>query len=214
MKGKGKQMRMIAVVGSRTYTGAEAKAVVLEASRALVARQEVSRIQRRVSRLPDAPERRSVAEAMLAVEIRLVKAFWTIARQPLGSTAPGFQNRCGLEYFHDREDTHARYADAPGGKWDIPTPRPSLPSSKEIDDANAALDWLLLVDDEILRKLLVVGATNKRGDPGRNISWTRIRPAVPELGRYTTRSLKMKYREALRIIVHELTIQRVCKQSA
>lgn len=202
-------MRVETIYGSQTLKGAEGLALRVEVSRRMLERNEASRIHRRLARLPDAPERRSVAEAMLSVEVRLVKAFWTIARQPLGSAAPGSSNKNGLEYFHDRADTHARYADAPGGKWEMIAPRPSLPSSKEIDDANAALDWLLLIDDEILRKLLVVGATNKRGDAGRNISWPRIRLTMPELGRYTTRSLKMKYREALRIIVHELTVARL-----
>jgi hypothetical protein len=195
-------------IGGKPLSQEEGKVIALEACRAIREKQEESRLSRRAARLPDAPERRSVAEAMLAVEIRLVKAFWTIARQPFGKGAPLLAARCGLEYFHDRDDTHARYADAPGGKWEALAPRPSLPSSKEIDDANQALDWLLLIDDELLRKLLVVGATNKRGDAGRNISWTRVRQAMPELGRYTTRRIKQKYREALRIVVDALTIAR------
>jgi hypothetical protein len=195
---------MVAVSGSQTFTGEQAKAVVLEASRAFREKQ-LSRITSRVARLPDAPERRSVAEAMLAVEIRLVKAFWTIARQP-GQGSMGIV-QCGLSYINERSDL-AHFSDAAGGKWDSIAPRPSLPSSKEIDDANTALDWLLLIDDETLRKLLVVGATNKRGDAGRNISWPRIRQTMPDLAGYTTRMLRMKYREALRVIVHELTMAR------
>lgn len=195
--------------GSRTFTGEEAKAVSLAASRSFRVRQ-LSRVSSRVARLPEAPERRSVAEAMLAVEIRLVKAFWTIALQPIpvNSTAPRSARRCGVDYFHDHQDSLARFVDAAGGKWDSAAPRPSLPSSKAIDDANAALEWLLLIEDETLRKLLVVGATNKRGDAGRNISWTRVRETMPELGRYTTRRIKQKYREALRVIVNELTMAR------
>lgn len=207
---------MVAIEGSRVYRGEEAKAVVLEASRAFREKQ-LSRITRRAARLPDAPDRRSVAEAMLAVEIRLVKAFWTIARQPLGGARPLLIDedgdirlgKQGVEYVHEEDkDRHAGYQDAPGGDWTSTAPRGSLPSSKEIDDANTALDWLLLIDDETLRKLLVVGATNKRGDAGRQISWIRVRTTMPELVGYTTRALKYKYREALRIIVHELTMAR------
>lgn len=203
-------MRQVTVMGSRQLGPEEAVAVRLEISRNFRVKQESNaRVQRRIARLPDCPERRSVAQAMLSVEIGLVKAFWTIARQPLGGAMPVAANRCGLDYFHDRTDTHARYADAPGGKYETIAPRPSLPSARDIDLANKALDWLLLIDEEGLRKLLVVGATSKRGDAGRNISWPRIRQTMPELGGYTVRTLKHKYREALRIIVSELTLAKV-----
>lgn len=202
-------MRQITVVGNTVLDQTQAAAIRLEISRRFRERNEGNRVATRIARLPDAPERRSVAMAMLSVETYLVKAFWTIARQPLGAVAPLDARRCGLEYFHDRDDTHARYADAPGGKYEAIAPRPSLPSAREIDQANAALDWLLLIDDEALRKILVVGATSKRGDVGRHISWPRARLSLPQMAGLATRTLKWRYREALRIIVSELTLAKV-----
>lgn len=200
-----KQPRFITELNGKQIPGKEGEVIRIESARRLAS----SRIERRISRLPDAPERRSVAHAMLMVEINLVKAFWTIARQPLGTVRPLDARRCGVDYIHDRSDVHARYKDAAGGKWEDIAPRPSLPSSKEIDQANEALDWLLLIDSDNLRKILVVGATQKRGDAGRNINWTRAKTNLPEFQGYTVRTLKHKYREALRIIVSEMTLARL-----
>jgi len=185
-----------------------AQTTLIEASDRFRARQ-AERLNGRVSRLPQAPDRRSVAVAMLAVEVRLVKAFWTIARQPLGKVAPLASRQCGIGYVHDRADTHARYADAAGGKWEAVAPRPSLPSSKDIDAANEALDWLLLITDESLRRVLVVGATSKRGDIGRRIAWARIRSGLPNYREATIRTLQRHYLQALRIIVTEMTLARI-----
>jgi hypothetical protein len=146
---------------------------------------------------------------MLAVEEQIVKALWTIARQPLGKIAPLVSRNCGIGYIHDRSDVHSIYADAAGGKWDTVAPRPSLPSSKDISIANRVQDWLLFIDDEHLRKLLVVGATSKRGDAGRQISWRRICNGMPELKDISLTRLNARYQEALRIIVNALTIARV-----
>jgi hypothetical protein len=167
------------------------------------------RLERTKERLAHSPERQSVAIAMLAVEEQIVKALWTIARQPLGKIAPLQPGRCGLEYLHDRADIHAIYADAAGGKWDSIAPRPSVPSAKDITAADRVQEWLLLVDDEGLRRILVVGATDKRGDAGRQIRWERVREHLREFDGYTVRSMKGKYQEALRIIASELTIARV-----
>lgn len=204
-------MRMEVIHGSRVVPKAEQQALLIGVSDRIRQRQDQSRLQRRASRLGDLPERTSVAKAMLAVEERLVKAFWTIARQPIpvNATAPRAAVRCGVDYFHDQTDSLARYADAAGGKWDSVAPRPSLPSSRAIDEANQTLDWLLMVDDEQLRRLLVVGATSKRGDAGRRIGWERLRPSLPQYSGVTIRTLQRKYQEALRIIVTELTIARM-----
>lgn len=207
MKGKC-TVRMEVIHGSRIVPKAEQKELLVGVSTRMRERQS-SRLYARVDRVTGSPERQSVAKAMLAVEERLVKAFWTIARQPLGQSSPIAASRCGLDYYHNETDVHARYADAAGGKWESIAPRPSLPSSKEIDDANAALDWLLLIDNEGLRRLLVIGATSKRGDAGRRISWIRLRPSLPEHGGTTVRTIQRKYQEALRIIVTELTIARM-----
>lgn len=207
-----KRYREVTVIGERMLSAEEAKRVRAEISESFRARA-AARVQERVVRLPDAPERRSVAVAKLAVEIRLVKAFWTIARQPLGAASPMDDRRCGIDYIHDSSDTHARYTDAPSGKWEAVAPRPSLPSSKDIDQANAALDWLLLIDDEKLRKMLVMGATSKRGDVGRRINWIRLRVGLPEYASMTIRTMQRRYQEALRIIVTELTIARMSSLS-
>lgn len=201
--------RFLVIHGGKELEREAGEALSLSASVRFRARQLERRIKRSELNHEDAPERRSVAIAMLAVEERLVKAFWTIARQPLGSTSPTNARHCGLEYLHDREDSHARYADAPGGKWESFAPRPSLPSSKDIDAANEALDWLLFVDNEGLRRLLVIGATSKRGDAGRRINWIRLRPSLPEYAAMTVRTMQRRYQEALRIIVTEMTLARL-----
>ena len=189
------------------------QSALIEASARFRARQ-TERISQRVARLPSAPDRRSVAQAMLMVEVRLVKAFWTIARQPLGTVAPLSARRNGIDYIHEKErDRHAGYKDAAGGDWSSVAPRPSLPSSKEIDAANEALDWLLLITDESLRRVLVVGATSKRGDIGRRIAWARIRTGLPSYGQATVRTLQRHYQQALRIIVTEMTIARLSSLS-
>lgn len=201
-------MHEVTVIGDRILSAEQAAVVRVEISNAFRQRQEQSRLQRRLSRLPAAPERASVSRAMLAVEERLVKAFWTIARQPARRISPSALSRCGIEYLHDRSDVHSIYADAAGGKWDAIAPRPPVPSGKEIDAANGALDWLLYLEDS-QRKLLVAGATSKRGDAGRQINWTRLREGMPELSGLSARTLRWRYRDALRIIVIELTENRI-----
>lgn len=200
--------KLVVVHGGRELGSEEGKALSLSASERFRARQTERRVLR-AEKENQAPERRSVAIAMLAVEARLVKAFWTIARQPAGTIAPVAAARCGIDYLPDRGDL-AGYADAAGGKWHSIAPRAPIPSGKEIDQANEALDWLLFVD-EVRRKVLVVGATSKRGDLGRQINWIRVKQAMPELVDLSRRTLNGRYREALRIIVNELTVARLPK---
>lgn len=204
-------MRMEVIHGSRVVPKAEHAALLNGVSDRMRIRGEQSRLQRRAMRLQDAPERRSVARAITAVEERLVKAFWTIARQPLG-TSPYASPRCGLDYVHDRADIFARYADAPGNKWESEQLKPGAPSSKEITASEVAQEWPLLIHDEALRKLLVVVVTVKRGDPGRRIAWESIRPRLGSMKNDPQRTLQWRYREALRIIVSELTLARLAFQ--
>jgi hypothetical protein len=207
------QLRIVTIVNGKELSGPEAERVRIEASYGLKAGvmiAESSRMRRTVDRLSYAPDRLSTAKAMLAVEQRLVKAFWTIAKQPMPRLSPSEDNRNGISYIHDRLDTHARYTDAPGGKYETIAPRPSIPGPDEIDAASNALDWLLLVDERY-RKILVVGATSKRGDAGRNISWNRLRIHLKEFGDLPTRTLQDRYRQALREIVTELTLSRIVK---
>lgn len=207
----GRAFKIITIEKGKVLPEPEAARARIEMSYGLKAAQaiaEQARLASRVQRLRSAPDRRSIARAMLAVEERLVKAFWTIAKQPASRLAPLESNRNGVSYIHDRTDSLARFADAAGGKWESIAPKPSLPSSKEIDDANKAIEWLLLVDER-RRRILVVGATSKRGDAGRNINWSRLRDHLPEFRDCTTRTLQDRYRQALREIVTELTLARI-----
>lgn len=202
-------MRMEVIENGKAVPKELRSAVLLDCSTRFRARQDqaqIARMERAVKR-NRAPDRQSIAIAMLAVEQRLVEAFWTIARQPVSRLGPSLLSQCGLDYIAERGDLNG-YMDAAGGKWHSVAPRPPIPSGREIDRANEALDWLLFVD-EPRRKLLVAGATSKRGDTGRIISWGRLRQGMPELHGLTTRTLQGRYREALRIIVTELTLARL-----
>lgn len=202
-------MKVDVIHGSRRVPRDEAKALLVSVSENFRANQLRGRLERARHRNAHLPrERQSVAVAMLAVEDRLVRAFWTIARLPL-TAAPQSARRWGLVYYHDDSDTMAGYADAAGGKWDSLAPRPALPSAKAIDDATAVLDWLLLCDDVPLRRVLVIGATSKRGDAGRKVNWIRVRAALPELSKVSRRTLQRRYEDALRCIVAGLTLARV-----
>lgn len=197
-------MRQVTVIGSRVLSADEASKVRAEMTARFRLLQEAALEQRqRIPRLEASPDRASVAKAMLAVESRLVKAFWTIARLP--GERLGGNGRCGLDYVPERGDWSG-YADAAGGKWESVAPRPPIPSARDIDQAKEALDWLLLVPNEALRRIIVVGATAKRGDVGRGVPWPRLRHT---LGNYTERHLRNKYQEGLRTIVTELTLARI-----
>lgn len=206
-KGK-KPVRMEVIHGSRIVPKAEHHALLVSVSERMTARALLRRKERALKRHAGFPERQSVAVAMLAVEEQIVKALWTIARQPLGKVEPLASGRNGIEYIHDRSDIHSIYADAAGGKWDSVAPKPSLPSARDISQADRVQDWLLFIEDEDLRKLLVVGATSKRGDAGKQISWARVRLTMPELCAVSMTRLNARYQEALRIIVNALTLAR------
>lgn len=202
-------MRMEVISNGRLVPKDQQHAFMVGVSERMNARTLQGRVERAKRRHEGSPERQSVAIAMLAVEEQIVKALWTIARQPLGRISPMPSGRCGVDYIHDRSDVFSIYVDAKGGKWDMVAPRPALPSAKDISQANLAQDWLLLIDDEGLRRLLVAGATSKRGDAGRGVNWMRVRQSLRELGGLSVRTLKWRYSEALRIIVSELTLARV-----
>jgi hypothetical protein len=204
-----RNVRMEVIVNGKPVAKAEQASVLLNSTERFHARRLQARLERTKKRLAHAPDRQSVAIAMLAVEEQIVKALWTIARQPLGRIAPLRLGRCGIDYVHDSSDLHSVYADAAGGKWDSIAPRPALPSARDISSADRVQDWLLLIDDEDLRKLLVVGATAKRGDAGRQISWNRVRQFMPELAGVSMTRLNARYQDALRTIVSALTIARV-----
>jgi hypothetical protein len=200
--------RMVVIEGGRELPTEEGKGRLIEWSHRFDAKRLQRRVDRTTQRHEGFPERQSVAIAMLAVEEQIVKAMWTMARQPLGKgCGPMESGRCGVDYVHDRLDVHSIYADAAGGRYVSAAPRPALPSAKEISQANRVQDWLLLVDDEDLRRLLVIGATSKRGDAARRIPWVRLN--LPRTLDLTSRTLQRRYDEALRVIVNGLTLARM-----
>lgn len=180
-------------------------AVLIEASDRFRANSEYSRISRRLERADRLPvERRSIAKAMLLVEIKVVKALWVLERAVAADGARGHSSRNGIEYMHDRLDQYAN-AVANGG-WQMPAPRPALPSSKEIDEAVKVQQWLGFLNPTDAR-LLTIGAMAKRGDAGRKINWMRVRPSLPELGGVPIRTLQSYYQRALRHMVAELALR-------
>lgn len=201
-------MRIETIVGSKTYKGAEGLAIRLEASRAMAAAQERHLRERRCRRLAAAPERDSVARAIYAVENRIVRAFWVLARLP-DTTKIGFSSRHGVNYIHDRTEQFAN-AVAQGG-WDLVRPKPAIPSSRAIDEMYEALDWLKWLDT-IDARLVSAGTATKQGNVEHNVSWRRVRIHVPELADMSTRSLQWRYRNALRALVSELTFRRMANR--
>jgi hypothetical protein len=192
--------------GGKPLPKEEGEGIVLEASERF--RQRFERVSTRVKRLDYAPDRASVEKGMLLVERKLVKALWVIERSTIAERPRGYEGRNGIEYGHDHTDTHARYTDAPGGKYESQAPRPALPDSKEITEARSVQRWIELIDDSILARVFTVGAQSKCGDAGRRVSWIRVRSRLPELRHYSERSLRHFYNQALRYIVAELAMQR------
>lgn len=198
-------MRMVTVYGSQTLTGDAALALRLEASKGLRDRAELSLAARRLERTDRLPiERRSVARAMILVEIKVVKALWVLERAVSADGARGHSSRNGLDYMQDDVDRIGQ-AIANGG-WHIAAPRPGLPSSKEIDEAAKVQGWLGFLDPSDAR-LLTIGAMAKRGDAGRKINWMRVRPGLPELKDVPVRTLQSYYVRSLRHMVAELAIR-------
>jgi hypothetical protein len=202
-------VRIEVVQGDRLLPKDEAAAVLAAINLRFAAKQEErSRLQRRLDRVQGPAEHTSISRAMILVEARLAKAFWTIAQQTSGTALrPTESSQHGIGYLHDHVDNYARYADAPSGDWKsaMPTPTRPIPSNREIDAATEAQSWLLFVDEDD-RKLLVVGATSKRGDAGRNVNWKRIKEGRPELKDIPVRTLQARYQNALRSIVLALAL--------
>lgn len=189
-------MRMVTIVGSKTYTGAEATALRVDVSRRMASRHE-AKLARRTERLAHCPERLSVAKAMFAVEQRIVEALWTLARLP-NDRGIGFASRNGVGYLDERADLYAN-AVAAGGWLTVP-PRPSPPSARAIDTMHEPLEWLRLLERE-QAKLLSEGATYRRGDMANNINWNRLKARFPQYAGLTIRTVQRRYEQALRDLV-------------
>jgi hypothetical protein len=208
---KVKVTRIVVEHRGRILEGDEAKVELTEASRAFLERHaNGTGILTKPTGRAEPDDQSTIGRATKAIEARLVKAFATIARQPIpvNSTKPRQSNRCGLDYFHDQVDSLARFIDAAAGRWDsVDTSRPSSPSPQAIDDANAAIEWLLLVDNEAERRLLVVGATSKRGNVDRRIPWDRLRVSLPQWSDRGVRTMQRAYCRALGEILEKLTLK-------
>jgi hypothetical protein len=200
-------MRMETIVGSRVYKGEEGKAVRVEASRVVLERAGLSRMTRRAERVDTLPpHRRSVERAMLAVEEKLVKALWVLQRSGSSDAPKGYEGKNGLDYMPEAIDIYGQAVDK--GGYEIPPPRPAVPHSKEISEAESVKRWLLLLGP-LEARVLNVGAMSKRGDAGRRVSWIRVRSRLPELNDMPERTLKHTYTSALRSIVAHLTSERL-----
>jgi hypothetical protein len=164
------------------------------------------RLASRVARIDTLPaHRRSVERAALAVETQFVKGLWVL-QLAVNSDGHRPSGRCGLAYMQEAVDRIGQAIDK--GGWDMPPPRPAIPSSKEIDAATETQKWLDCLEPTEAR-VLTVGALSKRGDAGRKVNWMRVRPRLPELGDLSVRSLQAIYARALRNIVAELTARQM-----
>lgn len=191
-----RNLKLITVYGSKVLDDDEARALRLAKSASISARP------RHQTRLAQAPERRSMHRAMLAVEARIVDACWTLARLPMGK-GNGWPPRNGIDYVHDDLDMWAA-----GIHWAAPRPKPAPPPAKSIDAMVEPLGWLQLCDRRDAR-VLAMGATSKRGDVFRYVNWGEVRERLPELKGYSRRSLQKFYTDGLRCIVIELSIKAV-----
>ena len=198
-------MRMVAVSGSRVLTGEQARATVIDWSRAFKERQERQALIDAMARRPRKGDATNVRFAMRSVEQRIVRGLWVleISQEPDG---PRLQRRHGMQYMREHGDVDWRYEDAPGGKWGAPAPRPALPSAEEIDAAREAQGWITMLDDQQAR-LLAVAALTKRGDRSNRVLWERVKDRLRLPEKTPLRTLQDRYDSALRRIVAELTVR-------
>jgi hypothetical protein len=207
MAQKGKRpMRMEVIHGSRVVPKDQQREFLAGVSERMNARRLHSRLDRIEKRHSHSPERLSVEKAMLAVEERIVRAYWVLARLP-NDKGIGYARRNGVDYMLDRDDRFANAVSA-GGKWEQQAPRPATPSGKDIDAMQEPFEWLRWLDEADAR-ILAAGAMWKRGDAGRNVNWIRAKAGNRSIANFTNEQLKQKYRQALRTIVAELTARRL-----
>lgn len=198
---RGPPPRLLVVHGGKELPAEQGNALIRELSERLDARRLQGRLERLNKRHGHTPERLSVEKAMLAVEEKIVKAYWVLARLP-DDKGLGYARRNGLDYMMDRAD---KWAEAvAGGGWLSRPPRPGPPSAEAIDAMHKPLEWLCWLEYSDAR-VLAAGAIWKRGDAGRNVNWVRVKGSRRELANFTVDQLKVKYRQALRTIVAELT---------
>lgn len=198
MAKRGSNMKIVTIERGREVKGEEADRLRLEAMVAVT----VNQLLNQRPRYTDAPDRASVRRAMIKVESRIVQAMWTLSRLPDPDNR--FNGSGGWpQYIQDPNDRFAN-AVANGGKWDDIRPRPPLPSSRAIDAMDEPLDWLKLLPSTQAR-IVAVAAGTKRGDVFRNVSWSRVRDALPQARGHTIRTLQRRYDEGVRAITSHLT---------
>lgn len=208
---KVKVTRIVVEHRGKTLEGEAAQLAMLEAGQRLLDRAREKQLEAERVELNDQPaDTSAMGRATAAIEERLVQAFATIARLPVprNDTAPRSAQRNGVDYFHEKVDSLARFVDAAAGKWEsVDRSRPPSPSPQAIDQANRAIEWLLLIEDEPLRRILVVGATSKRGNVKRRIAWAKLAPLLPQWADRSNRTKQRAYCQAIHSIMEGLTLE-------
>jgi hypothetical protein len=157
-------------------------------------------MERQMIRQKGPEDRPSIAAKRLVVEAQLVEVLWTETRLPAvrGNAA---SSRHGIRYIEERNDLYANAIE--NGGWLTVAPKAAPPTPKEISTHGAddgPLSWLRWLDREEAKFVTVV-AGQKRGDVARNISWERVKKALPRLVGLEPYTLDRRYKAALRHIV-------------
>lgn len=197
----GQPLRIVTIVNGRELSGPEADRVRIEASYGLKAGAIIDQANAR-RRIVHFPERASISRAMRAIEGRLVHAFWVLGRS---TRNPGPKNadRHGISYLFERADQDARYKDAAAQNWESVSPLEPIPSGREIDASDQALEWLQLISrDEA--EIVSAGARSKNGDAERRVNWMRVRLQMPQYSEWTSDRLRRTYFGGLRNIAAEI----------
>lgn len=196
-----KPARIITEHRGRVLSEEDGLALRVEWTRSFNQKREANLMAKRFARVDRLPaERQGLERAKLSVEQAFVKAIWVIERLHWNE-GPRLSSG-GLSYVEDQMD---RYIQAlANGGWQTPAPRPAVPSSKDISNAERVQLWTtLLAPDQ--GRLLITAAMTKRGDAGRKVDWDRVRKRMPELEGYSQRSLQGRYVDALETLVSELS---------
>lgn len=196
-------MRMVAITGRQTFTGKDAEARSLEASRRFRALQEADdriRQEKRASRpeIKPSPLAAKLDDLIRSVEARLVQALWTETCLPNG----GSGGSCGLAYMHDRADLFANAVAE--GEWRKPSP--GRPSPKAIDAMLVPLSWLAYLP-RAQAELVRYAAKSKQGNPATKVSWGEVRHRVPSAREVSVSSLQRRYDDGLSEIAAHVLVE-------
>jgi hypothetical protein len=209
--GKGKNMRgavrFAYEKNFRPVPKEEGKSLVLAWSAEQREKAEREAQLKALARRPKCEDNVALRLAMRSVEHRIVRGLWVLELS-LPGDGPRPAAKHGLDYMNDRSDVDARYADSAGGQYYSPTPKPEIPSNREIEAAREAKSWIEGLDAEQAR-MLNIAALSKRGDRERRINWGKVFERMPHLSQTPLRTLRERYDAALRAIVAELTYRSV-----